>query len=68
MLNVPEIFANGDMSIQGLYAYMGLPGYDPDFSVENIRKAFNIGALSSGIFSLTGIHLFSIFTRTHKRP
>ena len=51
MLNVPEIFANGDMSIQGLYAYMGLPGYDPDFSVENIRKAFNIGALSSGIFS-----------------
>lgn len=51
MLNVPEIFANGDMSMQGLYAYLGLPGYDPDFSVENIRKAFNIGALSSGIFS-----------------
>ena len=51
MLDINEVFDNANLSFEGLAAYAGITPWDPDLSIEDIRKAFHIGAASSALFA-----------------
>lgn len=51
MLDPNEIFDNVDLAFEATAAYWGMTPWDPDLNVENIRRAFHIGAATSALFS-----------------
>jgi len=51
MLDVHEVFGSTNLAFEGIAAYFGLTPWDPELNVENIRKAFHIGAASSAMFA-----------------
>lgn len=51
MLDFNEVFDNVNLSFEGIAAYAGITPWDPELSVEDVRKAFHIGAATSGLFA-----------------
>ena len=51
MLDIHEVFDNVNLSFEGLAAYAGITPWDPELSVEDIRRAFHIGAAASAMFA-----------------
>lgn len=51
MLDFNEIFDNNNLAFEGIAAYAGITPWDPYLSVEDVRKAFHIGAASSALFA-----------------
>lgn len=51
ILDINEVFDNVNLSFEGLAAYAAITPWDPDLSIEDVRKAFHIGAASSAMFA-----------------
>ena len=51
MLDINEVFDNANLSFEGIAAYFGITPWDPELNVENVQKAFHIGAATSGMFA-----------------